>query len=99
MTQKELFEKIDKSLQVGTLYEIPACSMTGAGGGSQPIFKYLGKVGEGKLFHFEKVPGGYKATFSALQLIDEKGQNRIFLPGQVPQKKNPQGRKKKEANE
>lgn len=94
MTRQELFEKIDKSLQAGSLYEIPACSMTGAGGGSQPIFKYLGKVGEGKLFHFEKVPGGYKATFSALQLY-----NRIFLPGQVPQKKNPQGRKKKEANE
>lgn len=77
MTQRELFEKIDKSLQEGSLYEIPACNMTGAGAMNIPVFKYLGKVGEGKLFHFEAEHGGWKATFSALQLF-----NRIFLHGQ-----------------
>ena len=82
MTSEELFNKVDKFLEAGTLYKIEFAVPIGHSKKDEMLFKYLGKVGEGTLFQFENNFGRWKVTLSALQL-----NNRIKLPKEVKSKK------------
>ena len=68
MTPQELYLKTMKLFTPNEMYKLDFCVPQGFNK-EGIMFKFVGTVGEGKLFQFKAVPGGWTVSLSPIQLV------------------------------
>ena len=85
ITKAKLVRLLDDALEFGELYHLISTGNSKQSAFTEKgtiLLKYTGKVGNGNLYNFEAVPGGWTISLSPLQLV-----NRIALADDIGKQK------------